>query len=216
MIIDLGLRDYEESYKIQKELVDKRRRGDIGDSLILAEHPPIFTIGRLGRIENLLKNNGVQVLRVDRGGDITFHGPGQLILYPIINLKENGLGLHEYMRRLESAAIYFLRQYSVEAVRSEGRTGVWVGEKKIASIGIAASSWITYHGMSINLNVDLEYFSMINPCGMKDALVTSLERIIGRKISMQDAKEKLIRILNNVINFGGKNFAHVKHESAVA
>ena len=216
MIIDLGLIYYAEAYKIQKEFVDKRRRGGIGDSLILAEHPHIFTIGRLGRIENLLHNNGLKVLRADRGGDITFHGPGQLVLYPIINLKDSGLDLHKYMRCLERAAISFLRQYSVEAEYIDGRAGVWAGGKKIASIGIAASSWVTYHGMSINLNVDLKYFSMIYPCGMKDVLVTSLDRIIGRKVSMQDAKGKLIRILNNIIDFGESDNACVKYESAVA
>ncbi|MCX5686834.1 MAG: lipoyl(octanoyl) transferase LipB [Candidatus Omnitrophica bacterium] len=216
MIIDLGLIGYTEAYGIQKELVNKRRRREIGDSLILAEHPPIFTIGRLGSIENLIKNNGVTVLRVDRGGDITFHGPGQLVLYPIVNLKDNALDLHKYMRLLESAAITFLRQYSVEAKKIEKRTGVWVDGKKIASIGIAASGWVTYHGMSVNLNVDLEYFSMIYPCGMKDVMATSLDRVIGRKISIEDAKRAFSVILNNIIDFGEGTNAGVKYESAMA
>lgn len=216
MIIDLGLIGYTEAYGIQKELVDKRKCGEIGDTLILAEHLPIFTIGRLGRIENLIKNNGVTVLRVDRGGDITFHGPGQLVLYPIINLKDNALDLHKYMRLLESAAISFLHKYSVEAERVENKTGVWVGRKKIASVGIAASNWITYHGMSINLNVNLEYFSMIYPCGMKDVRAASLDRIIGRKIPMQDAKQAFSAILNSIIDFGKGTRAYAKYESAMA
>jgi len=216
MIIDLGLIDYTKAYGIQKELVNKRRRREIGDSLILAEHPPIFTIGRLGSIENLINNNGVEVLRVDRGGDITFHGPGQLVLYPIVNLKDNALDLHRYMRLLELAAMSFLRQYSVGAEKIEKRTGVWVDGKKIASIGIAASNWVTYHGMSINLNVDLKYFSMIYPCGMKDVLATSLDRVIGRKISIEDAKRALSVILNDIIDFGKGADACVKYESAMA
>ncbi|MFH0764201.1 MAG: lipoyl(octanoyl) transferase LipB [Candidatus Omnitrophota bacterium] len=216
MIVDLGLIDYAEAYGIQKELVNKRRRRELGDSLILAEHPPIFTIGRSGSIENLIKNNGVPVLRVDRGGDITFHGPGQLVLYPIVNLKDNALDLHKYMRLLESGAISFLRKYSVKAESVGKKTGVWVDGKKIASIGIAASNWVTYHGMGINLNVDLEYFSMIYPCGMKDVHAASLDRVIGRKVSMEDAKRDFSAILSNTIDFGERALAYAEYESAMA
>ncbi|MDD3905142.1 MAG: lipoyl(octanoyl) transferase LipB [Candidatus Omnitrophica bacterium] len=197
MIFDLGLIDYEECYKLQKDLVARRRSGQIDDSIILAEHSEVFTIGRTGNKENVLvaadelSAIGVKVIRVDRGGDVTYHGPGQLIIYPIIDLKKLGLDLHEYMRCLESIAIDFLDDYDVYGGRVAGKTGVWVKGAKIASIGIGAAGWVTFHGMSINLNCDLSRFKMINPCGMSGLEVTSLERIAGHRIDMIEAKRRM-------------------------
>ena len=199
MLIDLGQIDYEECYKIQKDMVRRRRSGEIEDSVILAEHKEVFTIGRRGEMGNVLISNdmllssGLKVLRVDRGGDVTFHGPGQLIVYPIINLKDAGRDLHSYLRRLEESAIRFLDDYGVNAERAQGKTGVWVSGKKIASIGVGASNWVTFHGMSVNINCDLKFFSMINPCGMKGIEMTSLERIKGRKVDMREAKDRMLR-----------------------
>ena len=202
MILDLGLIDYEDAYKTQKEFVRLRKLGEINDSFLLAEHHPIFTIGRAGRIENLLERRerlsekGIKVLRVDRGGDITFHGPGQLVVYPIIDLKKRGSDLHQYLRDLEEFIIELLKEYSVRGQRLAGRTGVWVADKKIASIGIAASNWVTFHGFSLNVNTEMGFFSMINPCGMKDLEMTSLARILGRDIGISGVKEKIGRLIN--------------------
>jgi len=204
MIIDLGLIDYEDCYKVQKEFARRRKLGEVEDSQIVAEHKPVFTIGRTGRIENLLEDEealscrGIKVLRVDRGGDITFHGPGQVVIYPIMDLKQRGRDLHRYLRGLEEVAIRFLEGYSITGSRLEGKTGVWTGGKKIASVGVAASDWVTYHGLSVNINTDLSYFSMIYPCGMRNARATSLAEILRREIPMQEAKAGLVSSFNKI------------------
>jgi lipoate-protein ligase B len=198
MILDLGLVDYQKAYRTQKEFVSRRKVGEIEDSIIIAEHNPVFTIGRSGERDNLLVDEsylndiGAEVVDVDRGGDITFHGPGQLVMYPILDLKDRDKDLHKYLRKLEDVCIAFLTNYSIKGERSEGRTGVWVDGKKIASIGIAASDWVTYHGLAINIDPDLKFFSMIHPCGMPGIEVTSLKKILNRDIMMADAKEKLV------------------------
>lgn len=202
MILDLGLIDYEEAYTAQKELVRLRKLGEIEDSFIFAEHYPVFTIGRTGRIENLLdteerlSEKGIKVLRVDRGGDITFHGPGQLVVYPIVDLKDRGSDLHRYLRDLEEFIMELLKKYSVCGQRLPGKTGVWVEDRKIASIGIAASGWVTFHGFALNINTDLEFFSMINPCGMKHVRMTSLAQILDRKVTMIDVKKKIEELIH--------------------
>lgn len=208
MVIDLGLIDYELAYREQKELVRRRKLGEIGDSLILAEHKAVFTIGRTGKIEHLLEDEGallekgIKVLRVDRGGDITFHGPGQLVAYPIIDLRAHKQDLHQYLRDLEEVVINFLNGYAVSGERIEGMTGVWTTGRKIASIGIGALDWVTYHGLSINLDCDLNFFSMIHPCGLKGVEMTSLKKVLGYNISMEESKERFI--LNYRETFGVK------------
>lgn len=199
MICDLGLTEYEDTYRIQKEFVTRRKLGEIEDSIIITEHNPVFTIGRVGNASNLLvdetslASQGIKVMRVDRGGDITCHMPGQLVIYPVMDLKKRGKDLHKYLRDLEEVALQFLKRYGIIARRVEGRTGVWVEGKKIVSIGIGASDWVTYHGMSINITNDLHYFSMINACGMPDAQAISMEAILGKDIDMNEAKLVLIR-----------------------
>ena len=208
MILDLGLVGYEECYRIQKDMVRRRRAGEIEDTIILAEHNEVFTIGRTGQMENVLIPNdmlfssGLKVLKVDRGGDVTFHGPGQLVAYPIIDLRDAGKDLHSYLRDLEEAAIRFLNDYGVNAVRIKEKTGVWVSGKKIASVGVGASNWVTFHGISVNINCDLKFFSMINPCGMKDTEMTSLERIKGQEIRMADAKRCMIKHFKEILGIG--------------
>lgn len=203
-MIDLGVTDYEDAYRTQKELVAKRKLGEVDDTLILAEHNAVFTIGRSGSKENLLENEeglegcGIRILYVDRGGDITFHGRGQLIAYPIIDLRRRKKDLHQYLRDLEEVAMRFLGEYKIRGERINGKTGVWVNGKKAASIGIAASNWVTYHGMSINLNTELNFFSMINPCGMKGVEVTSVAAVLNKPVDMEEAKKKLSRCFNSV------------------
>lgn len=208
MIFDLGLIDYEECYKAQRETVARRKLGEIGDTLILAEHNNVFTVGRTGCKANLLvdeaylRQQGIKVLDVDRGGDITFHGPGQLVVYPVIKLKEKWRDLHKYMRNLEDVAIKFLKRYSVRSGRKPGRTGVWVSGRKVASIGIGVSNWVTYHGLSVNIKPDLEFFDMIYPCGLRDARVTSLSALCGKEISMEEAKDAILSDFDSVFNSG--------------
>ncbi|MCX5678291.1 MAG: lipoyl(octanoyl) transferase LipB [Candidatus Omnitrophica bacterium] len=206
--MDLGLTDYEECYRTQREMVARRKLGEIGDTLILTEHSNVFTIGRTGGKENLLadaaylRQKGIKVLDVDRGGDITFHGPGQLVVYPIIELKEKWRDLHKYMRNLEDVVIKFLKRYSVRSGREPGRTGVWASGKKVASIGIGVSNWVTYHGMSININPDLEFFNMIYPCGLKGIKIASLKSLCGKDITVGEAKNAVISDFDSVFNSG--------------
>ena len=212
MILDLGLIDYEECYTTQRETVARRKLGEIGDTLMLAEHNNVFTVGRTGGKGNLLANEvylrqkGIKVLNIDRGGDITFHGPGQLVVYPIIELKEKWRDLHKYMRNLEDVVIKFLKRYSVRSRREPGRTGVWASGKKVASIGIGVSNWVTYHGLSININPDLEFFDMIYPCGLRGVKMASLKSLCREDISIEEAKDAILSDFDSVFNSGGIYF----------
>lgn len=202
MILDLGMIEYEEAWKIQRELVAERRLGRIEDSIMVVEHPAVVTIGRSGSRKNLLVEEDtlikdkIRVMQVDRGGDITFHSPGQLVAYPVIDLKKRVRDLHNYLRGLEGIIIAFLEKYGVKAVRRKEATGVWVKDEKIAFIGVAAKDWVTYHGLSININNNTGFFSMMNPCGMEGLKVTSLGRIIKRAVPMAEAKKMFLREFN--------------------
>jgi len=198
MIIDLGRASYREAYRLQRQLVRLRKLNEIGDTAVLVEHEPVYTIGKSGSRKNLLvdervlRDKDIEVIDVDRGGDITFHGPGQLVLYLIVDLKTKRRDLFYFMRQLEEIGIGFLGSFGVMGYRMTGKTGVWVRGAKIASIGIAAKDWITYHGMSINVNVDMRYFALINPCGMRSARITSLRNVLGSPIDPGLAKRYLI------------------------
>lgn len=197
-VIDLGLIDYASAYRKQKEVLEERKCGAIGDILIIAEHHPVFTLGRTGSRDNLLvdkevlEKRNLELIEVDRGGDITFHGPGQVVLYPIIDLKERSADLHKYIRNLESIIIDFLAGFSIEGERVPGASGVWVKGKKIGFVGIGASHWITFHGFTVNINTSLSFFSMIASCGIKGIEITSLSRILGKSIDIEEAKSSLI------------------------
>jgi len=209
MILDLGLIDYLEALKLQRELVNKRRLNEIPDSVMIAEHPCVFTIGRAGSRKNLLidelslSNWGIKVIDVDRGGNITNHSPGQLVIYPVLDLKKRTKDLHRYLRDLEEVAINFLKKYDAEGVRINNATGVWVDGKKIASIGIAVRDWVTYHGLSVNINNDISFFSMINTCGIKGLKVTSLKEILRQEVAVNSAKCVLVNEFNKI--FGTDN-----------
>ena len=214
MILDLGFVEYRKALALQKEFVARRRLGEIEDSCFMAEHPAVFTIGRTGKRENLLVSEselsiaGIEVIGVDRGGDITFHGPGQLLIYPIIDLKGKARDLHRYLRDLEELGLRILSGYAIRGQRIKEKTGIWVGKAKIASIGVAARDWVTYHGISINVNIDLRYFSMIHPCGMKGIEVTSLGVLLSRNVAMREVKERALEHLKDV--FGLKPDTHVQ------
>ena len=180
----LGSTDYETALVWQRTLMDRRLSGDVADSLLLLEHPPVFTLGR-GADETFLLNPGrVPVHRVARGGEVTFHGPGQLVGYPIIDLRRHGKDVHVYLRKLERVVIAALADWEIEATRRDGLTGVWVGAAKIASIGVGVRRWVTSHGFALNVATDLEYFSAIVPCGLAGVCMTSMQRLLGRAVGL--------------------------------
>ena len=206
-VIDLGLIDYKKAYKAQLEFLMNRQLNEMSDALILLEHPHVYTIGRLGSKSNLLinqrelKKKEIFVYEMDRGGDITYHGPGQLVAYPIMNLKLLNLRIIDYLRKLEESVIRFLEGFGVNSTRKEGLTGVWVRDKKIASIGIGIKKWVTYHGISININSDLDYFNLINPCGIRKLRMTSLASVLDKRIDMHSAKRTFIESFMEVFGF---------------
>ncbi len=193
-VLDLGLRDYQEVWALQNRLVKKRISGQIEDTLILVEHFPVITLGRRGKEEEVLASpeylsqKGVTLFHVDRGGKVTFHGPGQLVVYPILNLTLDKRDIHQYIRNLEEAIIKSLARLGVRGERKKGYTGVWIGEEKLASIGIGVKRWVTYHGLALNVTTDLSYFSLINPCGLEEKKITSLARVLSSKIKMERVK----------------------------
>lgn len=174
-----------------------RTSGAIEDTLLLLEHPHTYTLGKTADRTNLigseeyLEKNGISVFEIDRGGDITYHGPGQIVGYPIIDLNKWKPDTHLYLRNLEEVIIKVLAEYGIESERKPEYTGVWVGESKIAAIGIRVSRWVTMHGFAFNINTDLELFNGIIPCGIKDKEVTSLSRLLKREINIDEVKQKL-------------------------
>ena len=174
-----------------------RTSGAIEDTLLLLEHPHTYTLGKTADRTNLigseeyLEKNGISVFEIDRGGDITYHGPGQIVGYPIIDLNKWKPDTHLYLRNLEEVIIKVLAEYGIKSGRKPEYTGVWVGESKIAAIGIRVSRWVTMHGFAFNINTDLELFNGIIPCGIKDKEVTSLSRLLKREINIDEVKQKL-------------------------
>lgn len=186
VVQDLGVRGYAEVLELQRSLCRQRIAGELSeDTLLLVEHPPVVTLGRGTQTASLplsqmeLERRGVEVFEVERGGDVTFHGPGQLVGYPIIDLRRHREDLHWYLRRLESALIDALGTLGIAAGVNPGLTGVWTSGRKIASIGIHVKQWVTFHGFALNVNTDLSYFDLIVPCGIKDVIMTSVARELG-------------------------------------
>jgi lipoate-protein ligase B len=188
-VINAGMLGYEDAWYLQNGLRNARLEERVGDTLILVQHPPTITLGRRGKEDNILvgrdvlKREGIELFVTDRGGDITFHGPGQLIGYPIISLKEQGLSVSHYMRRLEDVIMRTLKDVGIIAQKIPHTIGVWVGEKKVASLGIRISGGVATHGFALNITNDLRPFHFINPCGMKGLQVTSLREILGEDVN---------------------------------
>ncbi|MFW5961578.1 MAG: lipoyl(octanoyl) transferase LipB [bacterium] len=197
-VIKYGIINFEEAYKLQLELLEKRYQNKINDTLLLVEHPPVLTIGASGTRDNIvaadevLAKAGIEVFETNRGGDITYHGPGQIVGYPILNLKEHKQDLHWLLSAYEEVFIRLLEKYNIQARRIKGLTGVWVDNKKITAIGVGVKHWITYHGFAFNINPNLEHFSYIIPCGIKDKGVTSLKNVIGSEVNTDEVMQKLI------------------------
>jgi len=206
-ILSLGLTDYKKALNIQLDLLDKRKNNLIPDTLILLQHPPTITIGRGGDLKNLLvsqsylKDRGIYFEQISRGGDITFHGPGQIVAYAIMNLNNLGRDIHMYLRSLEHLIIDMLKNYGIKASGFKGITGVWANEKKIASIGIGVKRWITYHGFAININNDLNYYDMIISCGLSKVRMTNIttESATG-KVTIENANDYIIESFSKTFN----------------
>lgn len=207
--------DYKECWDYQEELlanaIDLKTRARKGESvpkptnhLLFVEHQPVFTLGKSGSEDNLLlsqeqlKNQGISYYKINRGGDITYHGPGQLVGYPILDLDQFFTDIHRYLRTLEEAMILMLAEYGIEAGRIDGLTGVWIDEdgsnpRKIAALGVKCSRWVTMHGFALNVNTDLGYFDKIIPCGIDDKAVTSMEAELGQPLDFKEVEERLLR-----------------------
>ena len=196
--INLDRMKYQQVYDLQRKLVKLRYQSEIPDYLIVCEHDPVITMGRGTDKNNLLvseesfRKKGVDLFEIERGGDITFHGPGQVIMYPIISLQGRGKDTHKYLRDLEAVVINTLNELGLKAGIKKGLTGIWVNDHKVGAIGVAVSKWITYHGLALNVNTDLDYFKLINPCGITEYPVGSISGLLGRTIDIDDIKKLLI------------------------
>ena len=197
---DLGIRSYQEVWDLQKDFQKKRIEKKLDDTLILVEHEPVYTLGKNANKNHLLqsRDRSVNVFDIERGGDITFHGPGQLVGYPIIDLSYYRRSISWYMRRLEQLAIDVLKDFGISASRIKGLTGVWVGEEKIAAQGVRISRWVTMHGFSLNVNPDLSFYDGIIPCGIFDHGITSMEELLGSAQDMDDVKAMVVEKFNNL------------------
>lgn len=201
----LGLIDYAAALKLQNILVQARMENKIKDVLLLLQHLPVITIGKSGKIENIfaspkiLQEKGIRLIFTDRGGDVTFHGPGQLILYPILNLQDFGLSVPDYVWKLEEVLLRLLSHFGIKGERIEKWRGVWVQGEKMASIGIHLSHWVSKHGLALNVNTDLDYFNLINPCGT-GRRATSMSKILRKELPMKDIEDLLVNFFQEVFN----------------
>ncbi|MBT4753529.1 MAG: lipoyl(octanoyl) transferase LipB [Candidatus Marinimicrobia bacterium] len=198
IVKDLGLAPYQAVWDLQKKMQQQRIKGEIEDTLILVEHEPVYTLGKNANENHLLqsRDESVDVFNIERGGDITFHGPGQIVGYPILDLSNYKKSVSWYMRTLEQLTIDVLENFGITATRIEGLTGVWVGDEKIAAQGVRISRWVTMHGFALNVNPNLSFYDGIIPCGIFDHGVTSMEQLLGEKQDMETVKQVVIEKFN--------------------
>jgi lipoyl(octanoyl) transferase len=210
LVVDLGLAEYGAALEWQRRVVAARKAGAVPDVLLLCEHPHVITLGRSGKLANLrasdqvLRQMGVSFFETDRGGDITYHGPGQLVGYPILNLGDIRRDVAWYVRSLEEAMIRATAEFGISSRRVPGRTGVWVdapaGEEKLGAIGVHLSRWVTSHGFAYNVSTDLGYFDLIVPCGIADKQATSLERLMGRRVEQREVASLIASHLGDLFD----------------
>lgn len=204
-LVDLGTADYREVWAKQLAFVEARQVGTAPDTLIVVEHPHVFTLGRRRDAQhNVLAPGDVPVIEIERGGDVTYHGPGQLVAYPIVLLEGEERDLHRFLRNLEEAVIRTCARVGITADREPGKTGVWTtapggARKKLCSMGIACRKWVTFHGLALNVTTDLSYFARINPCGFEASVMTSLDRLVGDGVAMADVKAALVDELGTAL-----------------
>ena len=202
----LGVIAYADGLELQRQLVEQRKAGTIPDQLLLLEHPPVITLGVKTRQDrshvlaspDMLESAGVEIFETGRGGDVTYHGPGQLVGYPIIDLRPDRCDVHRYVRDLEQVMIDAAARLGVTAERVAGLTGAWVGEDKLAAIGVRISRWVTSHGFALNVSTDLSHFDLIVPCGITDRGVTSLARLTGATVRIRDVEDAVIAAFSTV------------------
>lgn len=219
---DLGTMPYKDCWQLQQSLFESRlelrRRGEQGEdcgTILTVEHTPVYTLGKSGKQSNMLisqaylESLGAEFFHIDRGGDITFHGPGQIVCYPILDIEKLGIGLRRYIEILEQAVIETVAHYGIKAERLEGATGVWICDRgavgtpqnwrKICAIGVRASHFVTMHGLALNVSTDLKWFTMINPCGFTDKGVTSISKEIGKDVDFEEVKQLLVQTLTKLL-----------------
>ena len=194
--------DYEDALRLQNRLAEARGGEKIGDILLLLQHPPVITMGKSGKVQNVLapqaiQEKGIKVIFTDRGGDVTYHGPGQMVIYPILNLRLHGLSVPGYVWKLEETVIRLLDRFGVKARRIEKLRGVWVENEKVAALGVHLSRWISKHGLALNVNTNLDPFDLINPCGTGKR-ATSMARILGRELPMEEIETLIIQCFADV------------------
>ncbi len=206
MIIDLGCLAFEECWELQLRVHRARIEQLLPDCLLLVEHHHVLTVGRRGSKDNLLvpepvlREQGISCLVTERGGDITYHGPGQLMAYPIFALKRRGIGVIEFVKRLEEVMIRILKDYGIEGRRSKANRGVWVGDDKVGFIGISVRRGISFHGFALNVNPELSFFNLIHPCGLKGVKVSSISSLLGRKIPLEEVRDKATLFFEEVFD----------------
>ena len=204
LVANLGRTRYGETWDLQHKLFELRRDDQIDDMLLFTEHEHVYTIGKGGDDNHLLASDGelsasgAEVFHIDRGGDITYHGPGQVVGYPIIDLHHHSPDIHKYLRQLEEVIIGALSTYGIEGTREEGLTGVWIHGEKVAALGVRVSRWVTMHGFALNVNTDLARFGRIIPCGIFHKGVTSMKQILGREIPLEEVEDKLTEFFASV------------------
>ncbi len=206
LLINTGLIKYPDAYNLQKTFLQKVIDGRHGNVLILAEHEPVITLGRGFKSENLLlskedlEKRGLTVFEIERGGDATYHGPGQLVGYPIFNLEARGKDLRLFISGMEEVIIAVLAEFKIKAGREKGQIGVWTEGKKIASIGVAVRKWVSYHGFCLNISPAMENFSFINPCGLHYNVMTSMEKILNAKVPFEDVRRSVVSRFEDVFD----------------
>jgi lipoate-protein ligase B len=206
IVIDLGFQDFRECWELQHRLHRARKEEILPDCLLLVEHPHVLTIGRGGKKENilvsetLLRECGLSCLSIERGGDVVYHGPGQLVGYSIFALKREGIGIVDFVWRLEEVMIQILKDYGIIGQRNERNRGVWVGKDKVGFVGIAVRSGISLHGFALNVNPDLSFFELIQPCGLKGVKATSMKTLLEREVNHEEVKERAIIHFQEVFN----------------
>lgn len=205
-LLDLGTREYGEVWQMQRDLVAARQRDEVPDTLILVEHPHVITLGRGTHRENLVNVGNIPVFEIERGGDVTYHGPGQLVGYPIFLLRPEERDLHVYLRNLEETLLRTVGDFGIAAGRNPGWTGAWTAPdpgaslpaRKLASIGVAVKRWVTLHGFALNVSTDLSQFTAINPCGLEAGVMGSISSVLGRPVAMDDVKARVRHHVSDV------------------
>ncbi|KUO70502.1 MAG: octanoyltransferase [Clostridia bacterium BRH_c25] len=209
-VLHLGRCDYKKALDVQYDILEKRQKGEIGDTLILVEHSPVITLGRNAAESNVvvpekyLKDNGIGLYHIERGGDVTYHGDGQIVGYPIVSLRDKGIGIREFVEKLEETFITLLKEnYGIKSGISTEFPGVWVGNNKIAAVGLAVKRGVTMHGFAFNVNTNLEHFKLIVPCGISGKSVTSIQKLTGKIIEFDYVNKLVLDYFCKIFNYDG-------------